>query len=178
MSRIGNKSIKLPKGVTVTVNDRQVTVQGAKTSLDHVIPEGIAAEVENGTLQVSRVSETRQARALQGLTRSLLNNMVTGVSTGFKKDLEIRGVGYRAAVAAGKLTLNIGYSHPVIFDVPTGISVVVADNVKIAVEGADRQLVGQVAATIRSFRPPEVYKGKGIRYVGEYVIQKEGKSSK
>jgi len=177
MSRIGKQPIKLPASVSVQIDDRTVTVKG-KTTLEHSMPACISASVEDGELIVTRVDDTRQSKAMHGLTRSLLNNMVVGVHEGFKKNLEIRGVGYRAAVSGQKLTVSVGYSNPVEYTVPDGVTVTINDNTKVVVEGADRQQVGQVAATIRGFRPPEPYKGKGIRYVGEYVLQKEGKSVK
>lgn len=177
MSRIGNKPISVPSSVEVKIDGATVTVKG-KVTLEHTLPSSISAALDGGRLVISRQTDDRASRAQHGLHRSLLNNMVVGVAKGFKKDLEIRGVGYRAAVSGQKLTLSLGYSIPVEFQIPQGVTVTVAENTKLSIEGADKQLVGQVAATIRSFRPPEVYKGKGIRYVGEYVIQKEGKSVK
>ena len=177
MSRIGNKSIQVPDKVEVTISGQQVTVKGPKGSLEHVLPELITITQEGSELVVARANETRKARSLHGLSRSLVANMVTGVSAGFTKELEIRGVGYRAASSGSKVTLSLGYSHPVEFVCPEGVTVEVKDNVRLTVSGYDKQKVGQVAATIRSFRPPEPYKGKGVRYVNEYVAQKEGKSA-
>ena len=158
MSRIGKTPISLPDKVKVTVADgNQVSVEGT-------------------TLTIARGSEARDVRALHGLSRALLNNMVTGVSAGFRKDLEIQGVGFRAAVKGDKLDLSIGYSHPVLFPIPKEIKVAVTDNTKISIEGIDKHLVGQVAADIRAYYPPEPYKGKGIRYAGEQVRRKEGKT--
>ncbi|MFZ0435893.1 MAG: 50S ribosomal protein L6 [Chthoniobacterales bacterium] len=177
MSRIGKTPITLPDKVKVTVADgNQVTVEGPKGKLNWELPKAISLTVEGTKLTVERGSENREVRSLHGLSRALVNNMVTGVSTGFRKDLEIQGVGFRAAVKGDKLDLSIGYSHPVLFPIPKEIKVAVTDNTKISIEGIDRQLVGQVAADIRAFYPPEPYKGKGIRYAGEQVRRKEGKT--
>jgi large subunit ribosomal protein L6 len=177
MSRIGKTPITLPDKVKVTVADgNQVTVEGPKGKLNWELPKDISVTVEGTKLTVARGSENRDVRALHGLSRALLNNMVTGVSNGFRRDLEIQGVGFRAAVKGDKLDLSIGYSHPVLFPIPKEIKVAVTDNTKISIEGIDRQLVGQVAADIRAYYPPEPYKGKGIRYAGEQVRRKEGKT--
>ncbi|MFZ0616451.1 MAG: 50S ribosomal protein L6 [Chthoniobacterales bacterium] len=177
MSRIGKTPITLPDKVKVTVADgNQVTVEGPKGKLNWELPKAISLTVEGTKLTVERGSENREVRALHGLSRALVNNMVTGVSAGFRKDLEIQGVGFRAAVKGDKLDLSIGYSHPVLFPIPKEIKVAVTDNTKISIEGIDRQLVGQVAADIRAYYPPEPYKGKGIRYAGEQVRRKEGKT--
>ena len=177
MSRIGKTPITLPDKVKVTVADgNQVTVEGPKGKLNWELPKDISVTVEGTKLTVSRGSESRDVRALHGLSRALINNMVTGVSNGFRRDLEIQGVGFRAAVKGDKLDLSIGYSHPVLFPIPKEIKVAVTDNTKISIEGVDRQLVGQVAADIRAYYPPEPYKGKGIRYAGEQVRRKEGKT--
>jgi large subunit ribosomal protein L6 len=177
MSRIGKTPITLPDKVKVTVADgNQVTVEGPKGKLNWELPKDISVTVEGTKLTVARGSENRDVRALHGLSRALINNMVTGVSNGFRRDLEIQGVGFRAAVKGDKLDLSIGYSHPVLFPIPKEIKVAVTDNTKISIEGIDRQLVGQVAADIRAYYPPEPYKGKGIRYAGEQVRRKEGKT--
>ncbi len=177
MSRIGKTPITLPDKVKVTVADgNQVTVEGPKGKLNWELPKDISLTVEGTKLTVARGNENREVRALHGLARALVNNMVTGVSAGFRKDLEIQGVGFRAAVKGDKLDLSIGYSHPVLFPIPKEIKVAVTDNTKISIEGIDRQLVGQVAADIRAYYPPEPYKGKGIRYAGEQVRRKEGKT--
>jgi large subunit ribosomal protein L6 len=177
MSRIGKTPITLPDKVKVAVdNGGQVTVEGPKGKLNWELPKAISLTVEGTKLTVERGSENREVRALHGLSRALVNNMVTGVSAGFRKDLEIQGVGFRAAVKGDKLDLSIGYSHPVLFPIPKEIKVAVTDNTKISIEGIDRQLVGQVAADIRAYYPPEPYKGKGIRYAGEQVRRKEGKT--
>jgi large subunit ribosomal protein L6 len=177
MSRIGKTPITLPDKVKVTVADgNQVIVEGPKGKLNWELPKAISLTVEGTKLTVERGSENREVRALHGLSRALVNNMVIGVSAGFRKDLEIQGVGFRAAVKGDKLDLSIGYSHPVLFPIPKEIKVAVTDNTKISIEGIDRQLVGQVAADIRAYYPPEPYKGKGIRYAGEQVRRKEGKT--
>jgi large subunit ribosomal protein L6 len=176
MSRIGNKPIQIPAGVTVTVQDGMMSVEGSKAKLCKRIPPKVEITIEDSIINVKPVSVSKTANAMQGLTRSLLAGMVEGVTSGFKKNLEIVGVGYRAKLAGNKLDLTLGFSHPVIYDVPEGITVTVTDNTKITVEGADKQLVGEVAATIRRYRKPEPYKGKGIRYAGEYIAMKVGKS--
>lgn len=177
MSRIGKSPISLPDKVKLTVADGgKVTVEGPKGKLSWELPKEISASVEGTTVTVARATEDRSTRALHGLSRALINNMVTGVSKGFRKDLEIQGVGFRAAVKGDKLDLSIGYSHPVLFPIPAEIKVAVTDNTKISIEGIDKHLVGQVAADIRAYYPPEPYKGKGIRYSDEQVRRKEGKT--
>lgn len=175
MSRIGKQAIELPAGVKFSIADDVVTIEG-KSKLTMTLPPHVAVELEDNKIRVSLTDDSRQANAMWGLTRSLLNNMVIGVVTDFKKELQIVGVGYRAQINGNTLVLNVGYSHPVEYTVPEGVKVSVVDNTKIVVEGADKQAVGQAAATIRRFRKPEPYKGKGIRYVDEQVILKEGKS--
>ena len=175
MSRIGKKAIDLPSGVKVSVTDGVVTVEG-KSKLTLALPPKVSVEVEENVVRVGRLDDSRESSAMQGLARSLINNMVIGVVAGFKKDLQIVGVGYRAQLTGKKLVLNVGFSHPIEYQVPEGITITVTDNVKISVEGADKQLVGEAAATIRRFRKPEPYKGKGIRYVNEQITLKEGKS--
>jgi len=176
MSRIGKTPISLPDKVKVAVSGNLVTVEGPKGKLSWELPKGISISVEGTTVSVARANDDREVRALHGLSRALLNNMVTGVSAGFRKDLEIQGVGFRAAVKGDKLDLSIGYSHPVLFPIPKEIKVAVTDNTKISIEGIDKHLVGQVAADIRAYYPPEPYKGKGIRYANEQVRRKEGKT--
>lgn len=177
MSRIGKKAVILPAKVTFGISaDGGVSVEGPKGKLEWILPKQIKASLDGGNIVIERESDIRQVRALHGLSRALVANMVTGVSTGFKKDLEIQGVGFKAAVQGAVLNLSLGFSHPINFPIPQGIKVTVIENTKIAVEGIDRQLVGQVAADIRSFYPPEPYKGKGVRYVGEQVLRKEGKT--
>jgi len=179
MSRVGKAPITLPSGVDVAVNGGDVTVKGPKGELNITLPEGITARQDGEDLVVERPNDEQEAKALHGLARSLVSNMVVGVSEGFRKDLEIIGVGYRcAAKGKSELELQLGYSHPVNYVAPDGIEFEVPDQQKISVTGIDKQVVGQVAAEIRAFRKPEPYKGKGIRYVGERVIRKAGKQAK
>ena len=175
MSRVGNKPIPVGKA-KVEISGKLVKVSGSKGTMEHSIPEAIDASLDGDVLVVARTSESRQARSLHGLTRSLLSNMVEGVDTGFKKDLEIRGVGYRASSKGKTLTINIGFSHPVEYAIPADIEITVVENTKVPVQGMNKHQVGQVAADLRAYRPPEPYKGKGIRYVDEFVLQKVGKS--
>jgi len=176
MSRIGNSPIPVPSGVKVSLVDNIVHVEGPKAKLTKALPPLVELKIEDTLLTMTRVEETKMGKSMHGLARSLVASMVIGVTEGFRKDLEIIGVGYKAQVSGNKLTLNLGYSHPINYTVPDGIKVVVTDNTKISVEGADKQVVGEVAATIRKYRKPEPYKGKGIRYLGEYVAMKEGKT--
>jgi len=176
MSRIGNAPIEIPGGVDVTIDGATVTVKGSKGTLSRTLSEKVAVSVDDGVMTVTRVDEERESKALHGLTRSLLANMVAGVSTGFVKELQTVGVGYRAALKGTTLELQVGYSHPVTMDAPEGIEIEVPEPTKIIVRGIDKEKVGQVAADIRSVRPPEPYKGKGIRYVDEYVRRKAGKA--
>jgi large subunit ribosomal protein L6 len=176
MSRVGLKPISLPEKVAVKVEGNTVQVEGPKGKLDFAVPAGISLKAEDGNVIVSRATEQREHRALHGTVRSIVNNMITGVSTGFTKDLEIHGVGLRAAVKGSDLDLSLGRSHPLLHPIPSGLTVTVNENTKIKVEGIDKQLVGQFAAEVRGFYPPEPYKGKGVRYVGEKVRRKEGKS--
>lgn len=179
MSRIGNAPIPIPSAVDVTVSAKSVTVKGPKGELSRTLPEGITARTDREELIVERPDDDRKSRALHGLSRALLNNMVIGVSEGFRKDLEIVGVGYRVAAKGPRsLELQLGYSHPVAYEAPEGVEFEVPDQLKIGVIGIDKQVVGQVAAEIRGFRKPEPYKGKGIKYVGEKIIRKAGKSAK
>lgn len=180
MSRIGKEPIALPSGVKFEVSgDRKVTVSGSGGTLEWQLPAQVSVKVEDSAVLVERDSDERQARALHGLSRSLLNNMVVGVSQGFEKELEINGVGYRAqAKGPSKLELQLGFSHPVQIEAPDGISFEVPSPTSIKVKGADKQAVGQVAASIRALRKPEPYKGKGIRYLGEHIIRKAGKAAK
>lgn len=177
MSRIGKKIIDLPKTVTVAVSpEGGVKVEGPKGKLEWTLPKQISARIENSSLIVERASELRSVRALHGLSRALVANMVAGVSAGFVKDLEIQGVGFKAALQGKVLNLSLGFSHPVLFPVPDGIKITVTENTKIKIEGIDKKLVGQVAADIRAYYPPEPYKGKGVRYAGEQIVRKEGKT--
>ncbi len=176
MSRIGYAPIELPSGVEVTVGDGVVEVKGPKGDLSEKINPRIITSVDDGVVRLDRVDEERETRALHGLSRALINNMVVGVSQGYSKELEIHGVGYRASLKGRTLDLQIGFSHPVTVEAPDGIEFEVPKNTKIIVRGIDKQLVGQVAANVRAVRKPEPYKGKGIRYVGEHVRRKAGKA--
>ena len=179
MSRIGRAPIAVPSGVEVTLADRQVTVKGPNGTLSRSVPGEISLRQEDGSLLVERPNDERQNRALHGLTRSLVANMVTGVTAGFTKELEIVGVGYRATARGPQsIELALGFSHPVVVDAPSGITFEVPQPTRIAVKGIDKELVGQVAANIRKIRKPEPYKGKGVRYAGERVIRKAGKAAK
>jgi large subunit ribosomal protein L6 len=179
MSRIGKAPIPVPSGVDVKIEGRAITVKGPKGTLSHEVAEPIVVRQDGDELVVERPDDERRSRSLHGLTRTLVNNMVVGVSQGFRKDLEIIGVGYRAtAQGDNKLELSLGSSHPVRVEAPAGITFEVPAVTRIGVIGIDKQAVGQVAANIRSIRKPEPYKGKGIRYVGEYVIRKAGKTGK
>lgn len=176
MSRVGLKPISLPEKVAVKLDGRTVVVEGPKGKLDFNLPEGISLKNEDGNVIVSRATEARQTRALHGTARSLIHNMIIGVSKGFEKNLEIHGVGLRAAVKGKDLDLSLGRSHPLLHPIPSGLTVTVNENTKIKVEGIDKQLVGQFAAEVRGYYPPEPYKGKGVRYSDEHVRRKEGKS--
>jgi large subunit ribosomal protein L6 len=179
MSRIGKSPIPVPSGVDITLDGRVVRVKGPQGSLQREIPGEITVRQEESTLLVERPNDERQNRALHGLTRSLVNNMVVGVTTGFTKELEIVGVGYRAAAPSpNRLDLALGFSHPVAVDAPDGISFECPAPTRIIVKGIDKELVGQVAANIRKIRKPEPYKGKGVRYAGEVVQRKAGKAAK
>ena len=176
MSRIGKLPIPLQGGVNVKVDAGVVTVAGPKGTLTQPLADGISAELQDDRLVLKRKDDTKKQKALHGLMRALLANAVTGVAKGFSRDLEIQGVGYRAQMAGQSVTFNLGYTHPVDFPVPQGIQITVDKQTKLTVAGIDRQQVGQVAAEIRSLRPPDVYKGKGIRYAGEVVRKKAGKA--
>jgi large subunit ribosomal protein L6 len=176
MSRIGRLPVPLVAGVKIAVAGRKVTIEGPKGSLARELPGGISAEVAEGKLVVSRRDDSKPQRALHGLSRALIANAVEGVTKGFTKDLEIQGVGYRAQVAGKSVNFTLGYTHPIDFPIPDGIQIVVDKQTKLTVSGIDRQQVGQVAAKIRSLRPPDVYKGKGIRYANEQVRKKAGKT--
>lgn len=178
MSRIGKRPIAIPDKVSVAIENQEIAVKGPKGELKRVLPSGIIVEQEDGTLKVVRQNDNRTLRQLHGLSRTLVANMVEGVSQGFQKRLEIQGVGYRARVDGRNLVLIVGYSHEVKIEPPPGIQMAVDGNVNITVSGIDKEIVGNLAAKIRAVRPPEVYKGKGIRYAGEVVRRKAGKAGK
>jgi large subunit ribosomal protein L6 len=178
MSRIGRLPITVPSGVDVTIDGRNVTVKGPKGSLSRSLHPDITVSREEATLVVTRPTEQKTHKQLHGLTRTLVNNMVVGVTDGYRKGLEITGVGYRAALSGRKLQLNLGYSHQVEIDPPEGISFELENPTRLAVVGIDKELVGQIAAKVRSTRKPEPYKGKGVRYAGEYIRRKAGKAGK
>jgi len=177
MSRIGNLPINIPAGVEVSTNDGSVRVKGPKGELIQELNDSVTLEISDNEVVVRPIDTNRQTRALQGTIRSLVANMVTGVVTPYSKDLLIEGVGFRATVKGTEVGLELGYSHPINHPIPEGVSVTVADNVKIHVEGADKQKVGQLAADIKSYYPVEPYKGKGVRILGQFVRRKEGKKS-
>lgn len=176
MSRIGRRAIPLPKGTAVAVKGGKVVVKGAKGELDTPLMPGILVSVEDERILVTRENNEKQTCAWHGMTRALVANMVTGVTEGFQKTLEIVGVGWRAQMQGKKLVLNLGFSHPVEFDPPQGIEIVVENPIKFTVKGINKELVGQTCAVIRGYRPPEPYHGKGIRYSGEHVVRKAGKT--
>ena len=178
MSRIGKKPVALPKGVKVTIHGAEAVVEGSKGTLRCPIHAGITVDVQADSINLTRVSDEAQFRAFHGLTRALINNAVLGVTTGWKKELDIVGVGYKAAMEGPSLRLDLGYSHPINYSAPEGITIAVEKNTHLTVTGIDRQLVGQVAADIRKFRKPEPYKGKGVQYTGEVIRRKAGKTGK
>src|SRR6266581_1201118 len=177
MSRIGNKEVEIPDKVKVNIDSEgAVSVEGPKGKLNWKLPHNIKASVKDNHVSVVREAETRSVKALHGLSRSLVHNMVQGVSEGFSKQLEIEGVGFKAAVQGSTLNLSLGFSHPILFPIPKEIKITVAEGTKLTIQGIDKKLVGQVAADIRRFYPPEPYKGKGVRYAGEQIRHKEGKT--
>jgi len=175
MSRIGKKPVAIPSGVTAAVDGQEVKVKGPKGELKHVLVDQVIAKAGENGIEVAMREDSKEARAMWGMSRTLIANLVTGVTEGFSKTLEITGVGYRAAVQGSNLQLQLGYSHDIAFPIPSGIEVKCPKPTEIVVSGIDKQQVGQVAAEIRRFRPPEPYKGKGVRYAGEYILRKEGK---
>ena len=178
MSRIGNKVITIPAGVEVNINDNFATVKGPKGELKQQFDKDMTFNIEGNEITVVRPSDSKRHRTVHGTTRAILANMIEGVSAGFKKELELIGVGYRAQMQGKKLVLSVGYSHPVEFEEIEGIKLGVEGNTKVSIEGINKEVVGQYAAKVRAVRPPEPYKGKGIRYNGEYVRRKEGKTGK
>lgn len=177
MSRLGRKPITLPQGVKVELKDGKVVVNGKNGELSMPVSKGIVVEVKDGVVHVTRTNEAKPTKAAHGMMRAMINNMVIGVSEGFTKNLEIEGVGYRAAMKGKNLGLSLGYSHPIEVVPPEGITFSVDGTTKISVKGADKQVVGQISAIIRSYRAPEPYKGKGIRYQGEHILRKAGKTA-
>ena len=178
MSRIGNKPITVPEGVEVKIDGQKITVKGPKGTLEREIHKNIALEMDGNTIKVIRPNDEPSNKSLHGLTRTLINNMITGVKDEFTRELQINGVGYRVAKQGNNLNLTLGYSHPVIFEAPQGITFDVPNPNTIIVRGVDKELVGQTAAVIRTKRPPEVYRGKGIKYAEEVIRRKEGKTGK
>lgn len=176
MSRIGKQPIAIPPKVKVEVKGQKISVEGPKGKLNLELPQHTSAKVDNGQVLVNRQGDSAQAKALHGLSRALVNNMVKGVSEGFVKKLEIQGVGFKAAVQGKVVNMSLGYSHPINYPIPDQIKVTVEENTKLTIEGPDKQTVGLVASELRAFYPPEPYKGKGVRYVGEHVQRKEGKT--
>ena len=175
MSRIGKRAVAVPAGVTANVEGQTVKMKGPKGELKLVLHDDVAAKLDKGAVKIDPRNETKRARALWGLSRTLVSNLVAGVTKGFERKLEITGVGYRAAVQGKNLQLSLGYSHEVHYPIPTGIAIATPKPTEIVVTGIDKQQVGQVAAEIRSYRPPEPYKGKGVKYSDEYIFRKEGK---
>ncbi len=175
MSRIAKNPVAIPSGVEVKLDAGKLSIKGPKGALEQLIHPLVAVKQEGGLLRFERVNDSGLARAVSGTTRALVHNMVAGVSKGFEKRLSIIGVGYRAAVSGKKLNLTLGYSHPIVYDIPAGITIEAPDQTSLVVKGADKQLVGQVAAEIRDYRSPEPYKGKGVRYVDEVIVKKEAK---
>ena len=178
MSRIGNKPITVPEGIEVKIDGQKITVKGAKGTLEREIHKNITLEMKDNTINVIRKNDEAENKGLHGLTRTLINNMIIGVKDGYKKELQINGVGYRVQKQGNNLNLTLGYSHPVIFEAPQGITFDVPNPNTIIVNGIDKELVGQTAAVIRTKRPPEVYRGKGIKYADEVIRRKEGKTGK
>jgi len=176
MSRIGKSPVPIPAKVKVAVSGNQVSAEGPKGKLELTLPRLTVAEIKGSEVVVTRSSDIAEARAMHGLARALINNLVKGVSEGFTKKLEIQGVGFKASIKGTSIDMVLGFSHPILYPIPAGIKVTVEENTKITIEGADRQVVGRVAAELRSYYPPEPYKGKGVRYAGEHVVRKEGKT--
>jgi large subunit ribosomal protein L6 len=175
MSRVGKKPVPVPSGVTATVTGQTVTMKGSKGELQFVVPNVVDVKFEDGAVAVQPRNQTKEARSLWGTSRAQVANLVVGVSKGFEKKLEITGVGYRAAMAGKALKLSLGYSHDIEYEIPAGITIAVPKPTEIVITGIDRQVVGQVAAEIRDYRGPEPYKGKGVKYAGEFIFRKEGK---
>ncbi|MGA1193394.1 MAG: 50S ribosomal protein L6 [Kiritimatiellia bacterium] len=177
MSRVGKKPVVMPAGVSATLQGSEIHVKGPKGELKQILPDVVKIDIKGQEVEVSRNGETPFARAMHGTIRSLINNMVVGVSEGYTRELEIQGVGFKAAVQGQKLNLALGYSHPIDFEIPAGITIKVNDNTNVVVTGADKQMVGQVSTRIKSFYPAEPYKGKGVRFKGEHIRRKAGKAA-
>jgi len=175
MSRVGKKPVPVPAGVTAKVEGQNVAIKGAKGELSFVVPEDVAVVMDSGAIKVDPRFQTKRARAMWGLSRAMINNLVMGVSQGFERKLEITGVGYKAAVAGKNLQLSLGYSHDITYPIPAGVTITTPRPTEIAIAGIDKRQIGQIAAEIRSLRPPEPYKGKGVKYAGEFIFRKEGK---
>jgi large subunit ribosomal protein L6 len=175
MSRIGKRAVAVPSGVTANVEGQTVKVKGPKGALSFVLDENLSAKLEGSALKIEKRNEGARAKSMWGTSRTLVNNLMTGVTKGFERKLEITGVGYRAAVQGKNLQLSLGYSHDVVYSIPEGIAITTPKPTEILITGIDRKKVGQVAAEIREYRPPEPYKGKGVKYEGEYIFRKEGK---
>jgi large subunit ribosomal protein L6 len=175
MSRIGKKAVPVPSGVTANIEGQTVKVKGPKGALEVVLPDDVTVKMESGSVKVDPRNETKRARSMWGTSRTLVNNLIVGVTKGYERKLEITGVGYRAALQGKNLQIALGYSHDVIYPIPAGIAITTPKPTEIIVAGIDKQKVGQVAAEIRAFRPPEPYKGKGVKYEGEFIFRKEGK---
>jgi large subunit ribosomal protein L6 len=175
MSRIGKKPVAVPGGVTAAVNGQEVKIKGPKGELRHVLADAVVAKLDKDAIEIALREDTKEARAMWGMSRTLVANLIAGVTQGFSKRLEITGVGYRAAVQGANLQLQLGYSHDIAYPIPQGIQIACPKPTEIVVTGIDKQKVGQVAAEIRRFRPPEPYKGKGVRYANEFILRKEGK---
>jgi len=175
MSRVGKKPVAIPAGVTAKIDGQKVAVKGGKGELSFVVPEDVEVTIDGSMIKVDPRFETKRARAMWGMSRAMINNLVSGVSAGFERKLEITGVGYKAAVAGKSLQLSLGYSHDINYPIPAGVTITTPRPTEIAIVGIDKRQIGQIAAEIRSFRPPEPYKGKGVKYAGEFIFRKEGK---
>ena len=175
MSRVGKKPVAIPSGVTARVEGQNVAVKGSKGELSFVVPADVNVSMEGNEIKVDPRSDTKRAQAMWGMSRAMIQNLVAGVTTGFEKRLEITGVGYKAAVAGKNLQLSSGYSHDVTYPIPSGITIVTPRPTEVVISGSDKRQVGEIAADIRGFRPPEPYKGKGVKYAGEFIFRKEGK---
>ena len=175
MSRVGKKPVPVPTGVTAKIDGQQVAVKGAKGELNFVVPDEVSVSMDGGLIKVDPRNDSKRARAMWGMSRAMINNLVTGVSKGFERKLEITGVGYKAAVVGKNLQMSLGFSHDINYPIPAGVSIVTPKPTEITISGVDKRQIGQIAAEIRAMRGPEPYKGKGVRYEGEFIFRKEGK---